>query len=502
MASDQPDQCFVVMPFGTKPLNDGSGRLYDFDKVYRVIIQRAIRQAGLEPVRADERKVSDIIHVDMFKQLRDRAVVLADLSLENPNVFYELGARHVMSAKGTVLICRSASELPFDVKLSRVIFYDFDGSHLDWEEVERVVKELQFALEEAKRGTPDSPVHALLERVLPEEAAAQERGTVAGADEASADESLADFQRIVADHWASDETPTDELLGVCGSSVFGCRALGLLTLTRETPPDELSAVARRLYDLSQFDLASRLYERLDALGKLGVADLLVYGSTLSELRSDLVAADQGLVQMQRAADILTPRLEEETPSPEILRDGFACHYKIASLYRWRWQMSRDEGDLALAIEHYERAMEVGKRLDEAAEDFEIGRLAASHLALLLMLRIRDDDPERGDIERHREQILSLTVDGRHGPVEESFTRWCKAIALADGGDANGSNHMAMHAYSEDAKIMDQPGCEAIGRKQYAGLRRYLEQYSDVLHHPSLIGHISQVLQIGHRARAS
>jgi len=59
--------------------------------------------------------------------------VLADLSLENPNVFYELGVRHVMSARETVLICRAGSELPFDVKLSRVILYDFDGQHLDWD---------------------------------------------------------------------------------------------------------------------------------------------------------------------------------------------------------------------------------------------------------------------------------------------------------------------------------------------------------------------------------
>jgi len=65
--------------------------------------------------------------------LRDRGVVLADLSLENPNVFYELGVRHVMSARETVLICRAGSELPFDVKLSRVILYDFDGQHLDWD---------------------------------------------------------------------------------------------------------------------------------------------------------------------------------------------------------------------------------------------------------------------------------------------------------------------------------------------------------------------------------
>src|SRR5262249_8218766 len=117
-------------------------------------------------IRADERKGSNIIHTEMFIDLRDQPVVLADLSLDNPNVYYELGIRHVMSSRGTVLMCRHGSELPFDVKLSRVIFYKDDGANLAWEEAERVVRELQFALEQAKRGVPDSPVHALLESVL------------------------------------------------------------------------------------------------------------------------------------------------------------------------------------------------------------------------------------------------------------------------------------------------------------------------------------------------
>ena len=33
-------ECFVVMPFGKKPLPNGL--TYDFDKVYRVIISRAV----------------------------------------------------------------------------------------------------------------------------------------------------------------------------------------------------------------------------------------------------------------------------------------------------------------------------------------------------------------------------------------------------------------------------------------------------------------------------
>jgi hypothetical protein len=61
--------------------------------------------------------------------------------------------------------------------------------------------------------------------------------------------------------------------------------------------------------------------------------------------------------------------------------------------------------------------------------------------------------------------------------------------------------MAMHAFSEDAKTMDRPGCETIGRKQYVLLRRYLEHNSAVLRNPSLIGHMSHVLRISHRLKA-
>ena len=43
-------ECFVVMPYGSKPFPDGSGRRYDFEKVWRVLITRAVREAGMAPV--------------------------------------------------------------------------------------------------------------------------------------------------------------------------------------------------------------------------------------------------------------------------------------------------------------------------------------------------------------------------------------------------------------------------------------------------------------------
>ena len=259
MAERLPEKCFVVMPFGKKPLNDGSGRTYDFDKVYRVMMRRAIQQAGLEPIRADEHKGGNLIHTDMFKDLRDQKVVLADLSLHNPNVFYELGIRHVMSSKGTVLMCREGSELPFDVKLSRVIFYKYDGENLDWEVAEHVVQELQLALEEAQRGVPDSPVYALLEHVLSDNQTGAD--TVAGAiaDEQD-DEPVREYQKSVAEQWSQQQKSLDELIEQHGTSAFGARALGYFCLAQSPIPGGAAIVACKLYDHEQYDLACRIYE--------------------------------------------------------------------------------------------------------------------------------------------------------------------------------------------------------------------------------------------------
>ncbi len=44
--------CFVLMPFGKKP--DAAGLMIDFDALYRELIAPAIKEAGLDPIRADE----------------------------------------------------------------------------------------------------------------------------------------------------------------------------------------------------------------------------------------------------------------------------------------------------------------------------------------------------------------------------------------------------------------------------------------------------------------
>ena len=103
---DDTDQllplCFVLMPFGKKM--DAAARVTNFDYVYAKIIASAVERSGLEPIRADEEKIGGTIHKPMFERLMLCHYAVADITGANPNVFYELGIRHAMRPRSTVIL--------------------------------------------------------------------------------------------------------------------------------------------------------------------------------------------------------------------------------------------------------------------------------------------------------------------------------------------------------------------------------------------------------------
>jgi tetratricopeptide (TPR) repeat protein len=158
--------CFVLMPFGRK--QDPSGRTIDFDEVYRRIIEPAILEAGLSAIRADAEESGPIIHKAMFERLLLSEMAVADLTLNNPNVFYELGIRHGSRARVTVLMSAETSA-PFDVNLLRALRYriEQDGRIAD-DTFARVRAALKVELDNAKRRLldttlTDNPISALLQ---------------------------------------------------------------------------------------------------------------------------------------------------------------------------------------------------------------------------------------------------------------------------------------------------------------------------------------------------
>ena len=112
---------FVAMPFGIKP--DHAGRTIDFDRVYADLIRPALEAAGFEAFRADEELRAGDIRTDMFQELLVADLVVADLTLDNPNVWYELGVRHALRARGVVLIQGPRPTQPFDIYTDRKLRY-------------------------------------------------------------------------------------------------------------------------------------------------------------------------------------------------------------------------------------------------------------------------------------------------------------------------------------------------------------------------------------------
>ncbi|HLH11055.1 MAG TPA: TRAFs-binding domain-containing protein [Methylovirgula sp.] len=159
--------CFVIMPFGRKP--DASGREIDFDLVYKEIIEPGVGDAGFEPVRADEELHAGLIHKAMYERLMLSEYAVADLTIFNPNVYYELGVRHAVRPQTTVLMAADASRLPFDVGHLRTLPYRLDEKGRP-KEAAAARAALAKRLDDCKRhGEADSPLFKLLDGFKPAE---------------------------------------------------------------------------------------------------------------------------------------------------------------------------------------------------------------------------------------------------------------------------------------------------------------------------------------------
>jgi hypothetical protein len=492
---DENNICFVIMPFGVKPQPDGSGHSYDFDKIYRVIIRRAIKEAGMEPHRADEGVGSSLVHTDMFRDLRDRPVVLADISLENPNVFYELGIRHVMADSGTVLICRENADLPFDVGLSRVVFYKYDGVSLDWEEVERITPIVAAALQEARRGKPDSPVHALLPGSVTRSSDKRQhhRHVILGAAES---DELAAYEQMVAERWLGSDLDANVLYEEHQSTVFGTRALGALCLHSRDLPESAAKIAAHLSDQEQYNLANRVFERIRAAGMAGWRDNLRFATSYSEANLTVDGVDVAMGYAEEALGAVKTEFPDEKlqTDAEALRAHGETLWRISGLQRWRYRLTESTHDLNNAVRSGEEALEHLRRARVLGGLRRPGRLAQAHLLCMLLLRMRDNDRMRPDQEGHQQAVLEIKEMQGDEPIELSWLHWYQALALADTQDKESAMQMAQRTLAQDAQLSANPEYWEVGRRQYVLLRRFIEQYSSYFRDPALLGAVSQVLQ--------
>jgi hypothetical protein len=104
---------FVIMPFGDDELT----------KNFERYIKKPLEEEGHSIERVDDSIRATSIIRDIIERIRNADVIIAELTLDNMNVYYELGRAHEIE-KNVIQICQQEQEhLPFDIRGVRTIKY-------------------------------------------------------------------------------------------------------------------------------------------------------------------------------------------------------------------------------------------------------------------------------------------------------------------------------------------------------------------------------------------
>jgi conflict system STAND superfamily ATPase/tetratricopeptide repeat protein/AAA domain-containing protein len=148
---------FIIRPFGEKL--DRKGLKINFDKVERNLITPALKALDIQGGMTGDIMRAGNLREDMLQLLLTADLVIADVSVDNANVFYELGVRQALRDKRTLLLRCESDEIPFDLLTERYLTYDRDNPQASLEALIRLLTETISGDEQ------DSPVFKLLPKL-------------------------------------------------------------------------------------------------------------------------------------------------------------------------------------------------------------------------------------------------------------------------------------------------------------------------------------------------
>jgi len=145
--------CFMVMPFRKKkvtgPTGEGAPKEINCDALWDKAYRPAIEESGFAPIRADL-DTGSVIVKDMLERLAFADLVVADVSLPNGNVYYEIGLRHVARETGCILFAATWSRQLFDIDQFTSVRYTLTDGEVSDAEAETIRATLRDSISELK----------------------------------------------------------------------------------------------------------------------------------------------------------------------------------------------------------------------------------------------------------------------------------------------------------------------------------------------------------------
>ena len=393
-----PPICFMVMPYSTKatgaPAGSGAPDKINFDRLWEAALRPAIQNAGYEAVRANE-DIGALIINEMIERLAISDLVLADVSIPNGNVYYEVGIRHAAQKQGCVMTAATWSKALFDIDQMRHIRYPLPAESISDETAAEIIKIVEAAIPIMAAG--DSPFYQVFPR-FPEFDPAR-----ATAFKKSIEE-LSRFQaEIIAARSATGDQRRTRALELrdryyTGGPIQKAVAIELLYTLRDCTDfnTTLEFVDKLPADLKNSPLVKE--QRAHALSKSGNHD-------------DAIGALRELIR---------------TSGDTSERRGL-----LGGRYKDKWKnVSKDPADLSRAITEYENGM----RLD--LNDY----YPSSNLARLYRTRNR-----KGDEDKARISASITLVACERARERNSNDEWLNPTLLGsafDAGDVERAQELA------------------------------------------------------------
>ena len=122
------DTCFVIQPFDKDK----------FDKRFVDVFEPAITKGGLRPYRVDRDFGVTIPIEDIENGIAESAMCFAEITTDNPNVWYELGFAFACGKEVIIVCAEERIKFPFDIQHRHIIIYK-TGSKSDYEELEQKI---------------------------------------------------------------------------------------------------------------------------------------------------------------------------------------------------------------------------------------------------------------------------------------------------------------------------------------------------------------------------
>lgn len=104
---------FVVMQFSE-----------EYNNLYKEVIKPICEDFGFTVERADEFFTATPILSDIINSIKNSSIIIAEITPNNPNVFYEVGYAHAINKPTILLSDKRREKLPFDLSGFRTLFYE------------------------------------------------------------------------------------------------------------------------------------------------------------------------------------------------------------------------------------------------------------------------------------------------------------------------------------------------------------------------------------------